>query len=187
MLSDIEQKFTKKYMFTKTYIAWRKDIICDAIYNVLKPKSLIDVGCSIGELVQGFKERGVEAKGLDGSRNILEYLKCDINDVMFEDLSEHIELNFKYDVATCFEVFGILPQEHREQAVKNLCGFSDRVLVACEEKYMNEVRDYMTDNYYLEFPVMAIKIKHQVPEKWRGKDAVSKIYNGLACFGVMDD
>ena len=184
-MSDIEQTFSSRYMQKRTYIAWRKDLICDAIYNELKPKSLIDVGCSIGELVQGFKERGVDVKGLDDSTKIMEYLECDLSDVIFDDLSDHIRLDRSFDVATCFEVFGILPQEHREQAALNLCSFSDTILVACEKVYMDEVREYMDDNLFIEYPVMAVKIKQNIPEKWRQKEAIKKIYNGLACFGNM--
>ena len=81
--------------------------IADELVRSLKPRTILDVGCAIGFLVEAFWRRGVQAYGIDLSEyaitQVPEDLKgfCAVKSVL-EPLPESFPLT--YDLITCIEV-----------------------------------------------------------------------------------
>jgi glycosyltransferase involved in cell wall biosynthesis/SAM-dependent methyltransferase len=97
--------------------------IADELVRSLKPRTVLDVGCAIGFLVEAFWRRGVQAYGIDLSeyaiRQVPEDLKgfCAVKSVL-EPLPESFPLT--YDLITCIEVLEHLSHDEGQVAVKNI-------------------------------------------------------------------
>jgi len=97
--------------------------IADELVRSLKPRTILDVGCAIGFLVEAFWRRGVRAYGIDLSEyaidQVPEDLKgfCAVNSVL-EPLPEDFPRT--YDLITCIEVLEHLSEDDGRVAVKNI-------------------------------------------------------------------
>src|SRR5215510_7923894 len=97
--------------------------IADELVRSLKPRTVLDIGCAIGFLVEAFWRRGVRAYGIDLSKyavhQVPENLKgfCAIRSVL-EPLPE----NFPriYDLITCIEVLEHMSPDEGQVAVENI-------------------------------------------------------------------
>ncbi len=109
------------------------DAIAERIATDLQPKTVLDVGCAMGFLVEKLRERGIESYGIDISEyaianvhpNIKPY--CQLASVM-----DPFPRN--YDLVVCIEVLEHLYQEDAPGAVENLCKYSSRTLLVCRIK-----------------------------------------------------
>src|SRR5882724_8476932 len=97
--------------------------IAEELVRSLKPRTILDVGCAIGFLVEAFWRRGVRAYGIDLSEyaidQVPEDLKgfCAVNSVL-EPLPE--EFPRTYDLITCIEVLEHMSHDEGQVAVKNI-------------------------------------------------------------------
>jgi 2-polyprenyl-3-methyl-5-hydroxy-6-metoxy-1,4-benzoquinol methylase/glycosyltransferase involved in cell wall biosynthesis len=97
--------------------------IADELVRSLKPRTMLDVGCAIGFLVEALWRRGVQAYGIDLSNyaihQVPEDLKgfCAVKSVL-EPLPESFLLT--YDLITCIEVLEHMSHDEGQIAVKNI-------------------------------------------------------------------
>ena len=87
------------------------------------PKSVVDIGCGIGNFLKVFKENGVvDTLGIDGSWVNRELLAKNISLTEFieHDLENNIKLNKYYDLVVNLEVAEHLSINSAELHVKNL-------------------------------------------------------------------
>jgi glycosyltransferase involved in cell wall biosynthesis/SAM-dependent methyltransferase len=97
--------------------------IADELVRSLKPRTMLDVGCAIGFLVEALWRRGVQAYGIDLSnyaiRQVPENLKgfCAVKSVL-EPLPESFPRT--YDLLTCIEVLEHLSPDEGQVAIKNI-------------------------------------------------------------------
>lgn len=112
------------------------DIIVPYIYNIVKPKSVIDVGTGVGTWLSAFKklDEEMELLGLDGSYVIPNFvlpLTC------YEecDLEKRIVQKKRYDLAISLEVAEHLSKERAETFVSDLVSLSDVVLFSAATIY----------------------------------------------------
>ena len=68
--------FDSHFYSKRHHIAWRAPIVVDAILQIVQPKSILDIGCSIGEFVKEFSDRDIVSFGID-LNDPGEYLLCD--------------------------------------------------------------------------------------------------------------
>ncbi len=101
--------------------------IADRIVKDLQPKTVLDAGCALGFLVEGLRDRGVEAFGLD----ISEYAISNVH----QSIKDYCELGSvadpfpkKYDVIVCIEVLEHLKPQDSFKAIENICSFTEDVL-----------------------------------------------------------
>lgn len=101
--------------------------IADAIIREVQPRTVLDVGCAIGLLVETLRARGVEAYGVDVS----EYAIGQVH----ESVRAYCRVGGatepfgrRYDLITCIEVLEHMPPEEAPGAVANLCAHADAVL-----------------------------------------------------------
>lgn len=91
------------------------------------PKTVLDAGCAWGFLVEGFRNREVEAFGMDISeyaiQNVDETIKpyCWVGSVT-EPFPR------PYDMITCIEVLEHMPQAEAEKAIENFCAHANEII-----------------------------------------------------------
>ena len=101
--------------------------IADAVVGSLAPRTVLDVGCATGMLVEALRDRGVDAFGIDISTWAIDQvpdalrLYCSVGSITEE-------LDGFFDVITCSEVLEHLPPRSAPFAIANLCRHSDAVL-----------------------------------------------------------
>lgn len=101
--------------------------VADGIMAELQPRSVLDVGCAIGLLVEALRARGVEAYGVDVSEYAINQTHPSIRD--FCRVHQATDpFGRRYDLIVCIEVLEHLPPEQAQPAVANFCRHADSVL-----------------------------------------------------------
>lgn len=101
------------------------------IRKKIRPRSVLDVGCAFGLLVEALRDQGVKAWGIDISPYAVSQARADMRDKIVEgSVLDPLPLQRgkRYDLAICIEVLEHLPPESAALAVQRLCEASDRVL-----------------------------------------------------------
>ncbi|MFG0317623.1 MAG: methyltransferase domain-containing protein, partial [Planctomycetota bacterium JB042] len=92
-----------------------------------RPKSVLDVGCAKGFLVEQLRDLGVEAYGVDASTYAISQVRDDVKP--FCSVHSATEpFGRRYDLITCIEVIEHMSEEDAPAVVKNLCAHADDVL-----------------------------------------------------------
>lgn len=99
---------------------WRTQIVGEALMSVFQPKSVVDVGCGSGELVQFFEHSGIRSFGIEGTSNALEVIPSSRSGIFIMDLRLKQELNLFFDLALCFNVAEHIDPEYDGVFVENL-------------------------------------------------------------------
>lgn len=126
-----------QYMYNPTYYQWvdhdalrSRDAMADSIVNDLKPKTLVDIGCGTGALLEGICNRGVNAVGMeysDAGRAMCDKRKLKVR--KFNILTDAIPQDILgRDIAMSFEVAEHLPETGADRFVDLLCGLSNIVV-----------------------------------------------------------
>lgn len=98
-----------------------------AIQRDFHPHTVLDVGCAAGYLVEGLRDLGVEAYGMDISEYALSKVREDIRPYCFlQSAAEPIEGT--YDMITCIEVLEHLDSMDIREAVKNMCQAAEVII-----------------------------------------------------------
>jgi glycosyltransferase involved in cell wall biosynthesis len=101
--------------------------VAKSITESLHPRTVLDVGCALGMLVEALRDRGIDARGVDISTWAIEQVPdhlrqfCRVGSVTEE-------IDGDYDLITCVEVLEHLPPSLAEVAVANLCRHAQMVL-----------------------------------------------------------
>ena len=99
------------------------------IYSLIKPKSVIDIGCGLGTWLSAFKELGVEEiTGMDGNWVNKNNLYIDKDNFIEMDLENPVPINRKFDLAMSLEVAEHLKKSSAEKFVNYLTSLSSTIL-----------------------------------------------------------
>jgi len=101
--------------------------IADRIVADIGPRTVMDVGCAMGFLVEALRDRGVEAFGIDISEYALQHVREDIRPYVWK-ASILEPLPGRYDLIVCIEVLEHLPPAEVEKAIDHLCQAADDIL-----------------------------------------------------------
>ena len=101
--------------------------IADRIVTDIGPRTVMDVGCAMGFLVEALRDRGVEAFGIDISEYALQHVREDIRPYVWK-ASILDPLPSRYDLIVCIEVLEHLPSSEVEKAINHLCQAADDIL-----------------------------------------------------------
>lgn len=100
-------------------------IVVPLITHLLKPESVVDVGCGLGTWLSVFRECNVGTiMGLDGKHVDQSRLHIPMDCFRATELSEPFELDKRFDLAVCLEVAEHLPAGSAEGFVKSLVGLA---------------------------------------------------------------
>ncbi len=101
--------------------------IAQRIIEEINPETILDAGCAMGFLVEGFRRRGVKAYGVDISEYAIANVHQDIKPYcQVASITEPFAQ--KYNLIVSIEVLEHLPKSDAEKAVANLCQHANDIL-----------------------------------------------------------
>ncbi|MFT5760223.1 MAG: ribosomal protein RSM22 (predicted rRNA methylase) [Alteromonadaceae bacterium] len=134
--------------------------VLQVVFDIYRPKSLLDVGCGRGAWLLAAEKLGVdELHGIDGPWvKTTDLLSNKIN-FLSENLETKIPISQRYDMAMSVEVAEHLSESSAQSLVSSLCAAADIVIFGAAvkaqggENHINEQRQsywanhFMTNNY----------------------------------------
>jgi len=101
--------------------------VADRVVAEIRPRTVLDVGCAKGFLVEALRDRGVKAFGIDISEYGISEVRPDIQPYC-RVASALDPFDEPYDLICCIEVLEHMPEEEGKQAIVNICGSTEDVL-----------------------------------------------------------
>ncbi|MBC7913678.1 MAG: class I SAM-dependent methyltransferase [Pyrinomonadaceae bacterium] len=99
------------------------------IFNLIKPVSVIDVGCGTGSWLSVAKKLGAKTVlGVDGIYIGTQMLCIEKEEFKLQDLTLPLHTDTKYDLAICLEVAEHLPETAADNLIEILTQHSDIIL-----------------------------------------------------------
>ncbi|HZP16797.1 MAG TPA: methyltransferase domain-containing protein [Terriglobales bacterium] len=99
------------------------------VLDLLKPASIVDIGCGAGHWLAVAAELGVTGVlGIDGDWVLKTQLAIPRDKFLVHDLQTPLKLERKFDLALSLEVAEHLPESQAREFVRTLCGAADCVL-----------------------------------------------------------
>ena len=108
---------------------WRKHFLTLArtLADRYRPKTVLDVGCAKGFLVENLRDLGVEASGVDVSPYAISQIREDIRP--FCRVAAGTEsIDGTFDLITCIEVAEHMPEAEAKAMIKEICRHTDQVI-----------------------------------------------------------
>ena len=103
--------------------------IVPIVMELVRPRSVVDVGCGVGTWLSVFRESGVpRTLGIDGDYVDRNMLKIPADDFLPADLSRPLRLDERFDLAASLEVGEHLPPESAATLVESLTRLAQVVL-----------------------------------------------------------
>jgi 2-polyprenyl-3-methyl-5-hydroxy-6-metoxy-1,4-benzoquinol methylase len=99
------------------------------VIELVKPLTVVDVGCGTGSTLRQFVEAGIAAVGVEASRAAIrasEHPEL----IRRHDLRRPLDLGRRFDLVWCFEVAEHIHPSHVEAFVDNLCRHSDIITLS---------------------------------------------------------
>lgn len=128
---NLDTAYNKSFFKNRHKLSWRVPVVCNAITNSFPYlSSIIDFGCGIGEYVNGFLQRGIDALGVEGTVNCIDKIVCPADRIKISDLRTIINFDRRYDLAVCFEVVEHIEDEYVPNLIANFNNASDSVLIS---------------------------------------------------------
>ena len=116
--------------------------IADKIVTNYAPKTVLDVGCAYGYLVEALRKKGVEAYGIDVSEYAIRQAYESIKPYVFVNSAEHelpLQMPQRYDLIISIEVFEHLTLEAGEKALQYLCGLTDTFIFSSTDSDIQDI------------------------------------------------
>jgi hypothetical protein len=127
---NLNKTYTERWFRQRPKLNWRTEPFCKAVWHTLGPfKTLIDLGCGIGEFVAYFSNtHNVLSVGFDGSENSLTHMASGAT-IYVHDLRQPLRWGAKcFDLCMCLEVAEHIELEFADTIVDNCCFMSNLVL-----------------------------------------------------------
>ena len=102
-------------------------VIADRIVGITNPRTILDVGCARGLLVQALAQRGVDAHGIDISEHAIASAHEDVRDRL-RVASATEPLEGRVDLITCIEVLEHMSPVDAQRAIDSMTAATDVVL-----------------------------------------------------------
>lgn len=103
-------------------------VVAPIVYDVLQPKTVIDIGCGEGHWAKAFEDLGAEVVGVDG-----DYVKSPVVPFVPANLANSIPAlsdlpHKRFDLVVSLEVAEHLPAKRADSFVADLCSLADHIL-----------------------------------------------------------
>jgi SAM-dependent methyltransferase len=106
------------------------------VIELLRPKSVIDIGCANGLWLEAFAKRGVQVRGVDGPWVPQDSLHIPRPDFRMVDLANTPlpyqlgEADERFDLLLSFELLEHLPAARADAMIDAMCSLSDTLLIS---------------------------------------------------------
>jgi len=111
--------------------------IADEIACRLRPRTVLDVGCAKGFLVECLRDRGVQAHGVDISEYAISEVRPDVRPYCW--VGSAVEsIKGDYDLMTCIEVCEHLPEMQAHEAIRQMTLHTNIVLFSSPPGHFDE-------------------------------------------------
>ena len=107
---------------------WRVQTIVNGINTVIGFRSVVDVGCAIGDIVQGFEDSGKISWGMEGSEHAKVHAVTD--NISFHDFRDKQKFHEWFDLCTCLEVAEHIETEYVSIFISNITTLAPKLLVS---------------------------------------------------------
>ncbi len=130
--------------------------IVPIIMELIKPKTVVDVGCGIGTFTSTFKKHGARVLGIDGpwADKKLLFNNLSTDEFVEMDLEKRISVPSKFDLVVCLEVAEHLSKERASTFIEDLVKLGDVILFSAAvpgqggENHLNEQwQDYWQSHF----------------------------------------
>ncbi|MBD3926646.1 methyltransferase domain-containing protein [Nocardioides cavernae] len=101
--------------------------VADRLVGALNPRTVLDVGCARGLLVQAFAVQGIDSRGVDISAHAIESAHPDVRDRL-SVASATEPIKGRYDLVTCVEVLEHMSPQEAQLAIDHMTAVTDRIL-----------------------------------------------------------
>ena len=101
--------------------------VADEIVRLLNPRTVLDVGCAKGFLVECLRDRGVEGYGFDISEYAIGEVRPDIKPYCWVGSATN-GITENYDLITCIEVCEHLSEADAQGAIRQMSSHADTIL-----------------------------------------------------------
>ena len=99
------------------------------VMEMVKPHSVLDVGCGLGTWLRAFEEHGVDdVLGLDGDHVNQALLKIPLDKFRTQDLTKRWDLGRKFDLVISLEVAEHLDENAADRFVEMLVNHGDTIV-----------------------------------------------------------
>lgn len=123
-------------------------IVLPLVFDVVRPRSVIDIGCGVGTWLRAARTLGVEELcGIDGSHVPKHLLEIELGEFNGRDLTQPLgHTTRRYDLVLSLEVAEHLPHSRADSFVGDLCALGDAVLFSAAipgqggQEHVNEER-----------------------------------------------
>lgn len=155
---------------------------------VQAPKSVVDIGCGIGDFLHVFLENGIEKiLGIDGAYVPLNKLAIPTYQFMKHDITKPLKLDQEFDLALCLEVAEHVEETYADILIKSLVDASPLILFSAAipgQGGTNHVNEQWPEYWQTKFAKHGYQILDLIrPKLWR-EEKVSFWYKQnilLAC------
>jgi len=133
--------------------------IVPVVMRLLKPRTVVDVGCGIGTFTKVFKENGAKILGIDGPwcKKDLLFKNIEPSEFLEVELEKEISLSQRFDLVVCLEVAEHLTPGRAETFVRDLTRLGDIILFSAAipnqggENHFNEQWPEYWQRYFSNF------------------------------------
>jgi SAM-dependent methyltransferase len=99
------------------------------ILDLVKPSSVLDIGCGIGTWLKVFEENGItDYLGVDGAHVNRKLLKVPDSKFIEADLTSDWDVARRFDLVLCLEVAEHLPESKADQLVDSITKYADVII-----------------------------------------------------------
>ena len=125
---SLEEIYNYRFFRQRHKLMWRMPVICEPIASLTRAKSVVDIGCAIGDLVKGFLDLGLDAWGIEGSTVAKQYLVAPLERIVFTDIrftSKQEAMDRQFDVVLCLEVLEHIEKRYEDHILQFLSELAD--------------------------------------------------------------
>ena len=117
------------YAYQKSGSRSSADEVVPVVYDIVRPTSVVDIGCGVGTWLAAFARAGVsESLGLDGDHVPRGELMIPLERFQPTDLSRPFDLSRTFDLAISLEVAEHLPSSSADGFIRSLTNLAPVVL-----------------------------------------------------------